>query len=146
MAVPLGAPTRGRTLLRSMSQLLDRVGELDVLVLGDAVLDCWAYGHARRLGREGPVPVVEVDREEESPGGAANLAANAASLGARVRFAGIIGDDRAGDQLLDCLRGRGVDVTLAVRDATRATVTKHRVACDGAVTARFDRNAGGDWS
>ncbi len=139
------APSRTR-LLHDVSQLLDRVAGMEVLVLGDAVLDVWSYGHARRLGREGAVPLVEVDEEEQSPGGAANLAANAAALGAQVRFAGIVGRDQTGEALLEGLRSRGVDVALTVQDRTRSTVSKHRVVCDGTVTARLDRNARGRWS
>ena len=134
------------TLLQTASGLFDRLGALEVLVIGDAALDCWSYGRARRLGREGPVPVVEVGGEEQSPGAAANLAANAAALGARVRFAGILGEDAAADAVLDGLRSHGVDVSLTVRDASRATVTKHRIMCDGTVMARFDRTGEGTWS
>jgi len=133
------------TLLQAASGLLERLGTLDVVVIGDAALDCWSYGQARRLGREGPVPVIEVGGEEQSPGAAANLAANAAALGARVCFAGILGQDPAGDAVLEGLRARGVDVTLTVRDAARPTVTKHRILCDGTVTARFDRTGDGTW-
>ncbi|MFL6177699.1 MAG: D-glycero-beta-D-manno-heptose 1-phosphate adenylyltransferase [Ornithinibacter sp.] len=133
-------------LLHAASTLLERLPALDVLVIGDAALDCWSYGRAQRLGREGPVPVVEVDREEQSPGAAANLAANAATLGARVSFAGILGEDPAGSAVLEALGARGVDTSLTVRDATRATVSKNRIVCDGVVAARVDRSGGGSWS
>src|SRR3954471_16940877 len=60
------APLRAG-LLHDVSQLFERARSMEVLVLGDAVLDVWSYGYVRRLGREGPVPVVEVDVEDESP-------------------------------------------------------------------------------
>ena len=63
------------------SRIADRAPR--VLVLGDALLDGWLSGPARRLGRDGPVPVVELAESRSACGGAANTAANLAALGAR---------------------------------------------------------------
>ena len=61
-----------------------------VLVLGDALLDGWLSGPARRLGRDGPVPVVELAESRSACGGAANTAANLAALGAQVDLLAVL--------------------------------------------------------
>src|SRR5687767_3093994 len=91
------------------ADLMDRFASLRVLVVGDAILDSYMEGRAERISREAPVPIVAVDRSMDAPGGAANVAANAASLGATVSFVSVIGDDREGDRLCTLLREHGVD-------------------------------------
>ncbi|MGI9322259.1 MAG: bifunctional heptose 7-phosphate kinase/heptose 1-phosphate adenyltransferase, partial [Pseudomonadales bacterium] len=54
-----------------------------VLVVGDAMLDRYWHGDARRVSAEAPIPVLDVGRIEDRPGGAANVALNVASLGAQ---------------------------------------------------------------
>jgi rfaE bifunctional protein nucleotidyltransferase chain/domain/rfaE bifunctional protein kinase chain/domain len=116
------------------------IGEREprVLVVGDAILDTWLSGGARRVSREAPVPVVEVTDRHPVPGGAANAAAGLAALGARVRMLAVVGDDADGAELRDELERGGVDVSgVTTRDG--ATVSKQRVRCDGTVLARWDR-------
>ncbi|GAB3271515.1 bifunctional D-glycero-beta-D-manno-heptose-7-phosphate kinase/D-glycero-beta-D-manno-heptose 1-phosphate adenylyltransferase HldE [Sinomonas notoginsengisoli] len=79
-----------------------------VLVLGDVILDRWCEGEADRLCREGPVPVLDIERTVDAPGGAANTAANLAALGAEVVLIGVAGDDEPGEALSSCLSGAGV--------------------------------------
>ena len=79
-----------------------------VLVLGDALLDSWLTGPARRLGRDAPVPVVELHSRRSAPGGAANVAANLAALGATVELLSVVGADEGGATLLDVVRAHGV--------------------------------------
>ncbi len=131
---------------RTASAVLERFAGLRVLVVGDAVLDVWSYGRVERLTREAPLPVVTIEHEQRVPGAAANVAANAAALGAHVRYAGLLGDDRAGSELRAALDARGVDTSAVVTDPTRSTVAKHRVVSEGQVTARFDHVRGQHWS
>jgi D-beta-D-heptose 7-phosphate kinase / D-beta-D-heptose 1-phosphate adenosyltransferase len=109
-----------------------------VLVLGDALLDCWLTGPARRLGRDAPVPVVELHSRRSAPGGAANVAANLAALGATVELLSVVGADEGGATLLDVARAHGVEVGRVVQDPTRPTPVKHRLATAGQTVARFD--------
>ena len=88
--------------------LLKAAPSVEVLVLGDAVLDGWLSGPTTRLSREAPVPVVDVRSEEYAAGGAANTAVNLAALGARVRFLSVVGDDEDGVLLRRVLREAGV--------------------------------------
>lgn len=125
--------------------LLRRIAGLRVGVLGDAVLDLWHHGEARRLGREAPVPVLEEGARDASPGGAANCAVNTAALGARTRFLGIVGDDAAGQTLRTALVNAGVDAGLVVVDTGSLTPAKHRLMSGADQVGRFD-TPGGRWS
>src|SRR3970040_1039234 len=70
-----------------------------VLVVGDAMLDRYWFGDVGRISPEAPVPVVRVEREEERAGGAANVARNAAALGAQVSLLSVVGADEAGGRV-----------------------------------------------
>jgi rfaE bifunctional protein kinase chain/domain len=97
-----------------------------VLVVGDVMLDRYWYGDASRISPEAPVPVVLWQREEERPGGAANVARNCAALGARTRLLSVVGRDEAGGRLLRLVREAGVAASLH-RDASIRTTQKLRV-------------------
>ncbi len=97
-----------------------------VLVVGDVMLDRYWFGNVARISPEAPVPVVHVTRSEERPGGAANVARNAAALGARVTLLSVVGRDEAGAQLAKLLRRDKVTARLH-RDAAVSTTVKLRV-------------------
>jgi rfaE bifunctional protein kinase chain/domain len=97
-----------------------------VLVVGDVMLDRYWFGDVSRISPEAPVPVVRVERTEERPGGAANVARNAAALGATVGLLSVVGEDEAGSALERLVRAEGVRASLH-RDPTLATTVKLRV-------------------
>jgi D-beta-D-heptose 7-phosphate kinase / D-beta-D-heptose 1-phosphate adenosyltransferase len=124
--------------VESLSSVVERFGHLKLLVVGDAILDVWMSGQASRLCREAPVPVVTLDNRQELPGGAANAALNAASLGAQVTLLSVIGGDQAGTTLRERLGAAGVDANRLVVQPTRATLLKRRVVADGQLLVRLD--------
>src|SRR5262245_11979616 len=87
-----------------MTGLLDRFAGQTVAVIGDVMLDRYWWGGAARLSPEAPVPVIRMERITESPGGAANVAANVAGLGGMARLVGLIGDDDTGRALRGALK------------------------------------------
>ena len=97
-----------------------------VLVVGDVMLDSYWFGDVGRISPEAPVPVVKIDRIEERPGGAANVARNAAALGARVHLLSVIGADEAGMRLKRLLGKERIQTQL-YRDHTIETTIKLRV-------------------
>ncbi|MCE5181899.1 MAG: D-glycero-beta-D-manno-heptose-7-phosphate kinase [Betaproteobacteria bacterium] len=97
-----------------------------VLVVGDIMLDRYWFGEVSRISPEAPVPVVHVGRTEERPGGAANVARNAAALGAKVSLLSVAGSDEAGDSLARLLHNENVNVVLH-RDEGLDTTIKLRV-------------------
>ena len=97
-----------------------------LLVVGDVMLDRYWFGDVGRISPEAPVPVVRIDRIEERPGGAANVARNAAALGATVSLLSVIGPDEAGTRLKRLLGKERIAVRLH-RDRSIATTIKLRV-------------------
>jgi len=97
-----------------------------VLVVGDVMLDRYWYGEVERISPEAPVPVVKVERTEERAGGAANVALNAAALGAKVTLLSVVGSDEAGKSLERLISEQGIATSLH-RDSSLATTVKLRV-------------------
>ncbi len=97
-----------------------------VLVVGDVMLDRYWFGDVARISPEAPVPVVHVKRSEARLGGAANVARNAAALGAHVTLLSVVGRDEAGAQLAALLRQEKVRAQLH-RDKSIDTTVKLRV-------------------
>jgi rfaE bifunctional protein kinase chain/domain len=97
-----------------------------VLVVGDVMLDRYWFGDVSRISPEAPVPVVKVERVEERPGGAANVARNCAALGARVTLLSVVGADEAGAALAKLLAASDIDASLH-EDAGLNTTVKLRV-------------------
>lgn len=97
-----------------------------ILVVGDVMLDRYWFGDVSRISPEAPVPVVKVERQEERLGGAANVARNAAALGARVSLLSVVGDDEAGHRLESLLMDAGIESCLH-RDTNLSTTVKLRV-------------------
>ncbi|MEO8847927.1 MAG: D-glycero-beta-D-manno-heptose-7-phosphate kinase [Casimicrobiaceae bacterium] len=93
---------------------------------GDVMLDRYWFGDVERISPEAPVPIVKVSRNEERPGGAANVARNATALGCATTLLSVIGDDEAGHALERLLRDAEVTTSLH-RDASLATTVKLRV-------------------
>ena len=112
---------------------------MDVVVLGDSVLDVWLSGTCHRLCREGPAPVVEIENHSVAPGAAANTAANLAALGARVQIVTIIGNDDVGASLLHELRCRGVGTDHVVISEGSSTLSKQRILAADRLLLRVDR-------
>ncbi|MBM3373339.1 MAG: D-glycero-beta-D-manno-heptose-7-phosphate kinase [Betaproteobacteria bacterium] len=97
-----------------------------VLVVGDVMLDRYWFGEVSRISPEAPVPIVKVDRIEERPGGAANVARNVSALGAKAALLSVVGRDEAGRCLKQLLQQEKV-VTSLHTDATISTTVKLRV-------------------
>jgi rfaE bifunctional protein kinase chain/domain len=99
-----------------------------VLVVGDVMLDRYWIGEVSRISPEAPVPIVKIEKSktDERPGGAANVARNAAALGASVDLLSVVGADEAGTRLAELLAGQNVRAHLH-RDKSVDTTVKLRV-------------------
>ena len=89
-----------------------------ILVVGDVMLDRY-YGGTDRISPEAPVPVVQVQRITDKPGGAANVALNLAALGNNVTLLGIVGNDSTADDLRTCLKNTGIDLHLLTTESSK---------------------------
>lgn len=121
-----GGGNKDRALSFSSLFPLSSLRKARLLVVGDVMLDRYWYGEVGRISPEAPVPIVKVDRTEERPGGAANVARNAAALGARVSLLSVVGTDEAGTRLKRLLGTDGVAAVLH-RDRSITTTVKLRV-------------------
>ncbi|RUR81795.1 D-glycero-beta-D-manno-heptose 1-phosphate adenylyltransferase [Chlorogloeopsis fritschii PCC 9212] len=121
-----------------LNSLLDAVTNLNIIVIGDAILDCYLEGFSDRLCREAPVPVVTVTNSEYVPGGAANTAVNVRSLGGKVTFISAIGDDGEGSLLCQALSRRSVPSKHLIVQSGRQTLAKQRVMASSQILVRFD--------
>ncbi len=131
MSTPVFDPAR-------LQERIDRFAGRRIVVLGDLMLDHYLWGRCERISPEAPVPVVEIERETSSLGGAGNVAANLAALGARPVLVGVLGDDNRAQQLLDAFTERGVDTRALVRDASRPTTIKTRILAQHQQVVRAD--------
>jgi D-beta-D-heptose 7-phosphate kinase/D-beta-D-heptose 1-phosphate adenosyltransferase len=106
--------------------VLERIRQPKVLVLGDLILDRYTWGNAERISQEAPVIVLQADRSETRPGGAANVANMLAALEATVSCCGVVGDDTAGQELRQLLVAAKIDCDGIVNDTDRPTSLKER--------------------
>jgi rfaE bifunctional protein kinase chain/domain len=125
-------PTKTRALLKKISGLR-------ILVVGDVMLDHYVWGDATRISPEAPVPVVDIQRDSYTAGGAGNVALNIASLGAKCTVAGFIGHDEAGEQLTKILSEKGV--TPLATPGKGKTMVKARVMVQHQQLCRLDRES-----
>lgn len=97
-----------------------------VLVVGDVMLDRYWHGAVDRISPEAPVPVVRIEREEERLGGAANVALNIRTLGARATLLTVVGSDEPAHRLRELLHARDIDTVLR-EDRQLYTIVKLRI-------------------
>ncbi len=109
-----------------MSFPLERIQGVNILVVGDLMLDRYWFGEVDRVSPEAPVPVVRVVRREDRLGGAANVARNICALGAKASLIGIVGQDEAGEQIQYLADEAGINTQL-ITDHTINTTLKMRV-------------------
>jgi len=114
----------------TFAQLLDAFASQRAIVVGDLMLDQYIFGRATRISPEAPVMVVKQERTSAVPGGAANVAHNLAVLAAGVEVVGAIGQDSAGDQLLQAIQAQGVGVRGVIACGDVETTRKTRVVAD----------------
>ena len=120
-----------------MSLTVPDFSNVNVLVVGDLMLDRYWFGPASRISPEAPVPVVKVSGAQSRPGGAANVAVNVSALGAKTVLTGVIGDDASGSTLAHLLTEENIVVD-TVESSDRPTITKLRVLSRNQQLIRLD--------
>ncbi|HXZ04848.1 MAG TPA: bifunctional ADP-heptose synthase [Ktedonobacteraceae bacterium] len=110
-----------------LHSLISSFANKRVLVIGDMVADEYLIGKPTRIAREAPVLILELDEERTIPGGAANVAVNARTLGAEVFLTGVVGNDLPGERLRRAIADLKMHQEGLVTDAHRPTSTKTRI-------------------
>ncbi len=135
---PMSFPTEPRLSGEYLEGLFQKMAARRIVVVGDAMLDIYLSGDAERISPEAPVPVVAVHTRRYALGGAANVAANIAAIGAECRLVAVIGDDARGDSFRgELAQHRLIDNHLVVA-AARPTTSKTRVTARGQQVVRID--------
>ncbi len=118
--------------------LLEGMRHRRIVVVGDAMLDIYLLGDVERISPEAPVPVVNVHDRRYALGGAANVAANVAAIGAEVTLVAAVGDDRRGEQLRTEMATAGIRDDGIVVLPARPTTSKTRVVARNQQLVRID--------
>jgi rfaE bifunctional protein kinase chain/domain len=121
--------------------ILNNFKNKKILVIGDIMLDRYKIGDVDRISPESPVQVVRAKKEENMPGGAANVCSNLASLGATTYVVGIVGKDNSGKKLISCLTKRKINPSLILQDPKRITTQKERIIGMNQQLLRIDYEA-----
>jgi rfaE bifunctional protein kinase chain/domain len=123
--------------------ILRSIAKQRVLVVGDLMLNEYLWGEIARISPEAPVPVMHLHRSERSLGDSANVARNAASLGAGVSAIGVVGADEAGATLLDEFDRAGINRTGVLTDPSRTTTRNCRLMSEehNRQVFRFDQES-----
>ncbi len=108
-----------------------------ILVVGDVMLDRYWFGDVNRISPEAPVPIAKINKIEDRPGGAANVARNIASLGGDVTLLSVVGTDEPALVLQNLLNEENVD-TIFKQDPTISTIVKLRVLAKHQQLLRID--------
>ena len=119
-------------------EIISRFKDINILVVGDLILDKYLWGDVERISPEAPVPVVDVKKETVNLGGACNVAWNISALEGNVYIAGVIGKDENGKILEFLLKEKNINPIL-IKDSSRPTTEKTRIIAVSQQLMRIDR-------
>jgi D-glycero-beta-D-manno-heptose-7-phosphate kinase len=128
----------------ALEALIGRFAGRRIAVLGDCMVDRYLWGHVERISPEAPVPIVEIERETFTLGGAGNVAANLHALGAEPLLFAVAGDDADGAMLRTALEQRGISTAHLTSDRSRPTTVKTRIIAHSQQVVRADRESRAD--
>ncbi|MDP2723248.1 MAG: bifunctional ADP-heptose synthase [Bacteroidales bacterium] len=111
----------------NIDQLFENFSHLNVLVIGDVMVDAYIWGQVDRICPEAPVPIVMVKERENRLGGAANVGLNLKALGANPILCSVIGADQKGNEFKQLVQDAGMSLDGLISDAGRITTTKFRI-------------------
>jgi len=121
-----------------LEKIFSAFSDQKIMVIGDLMLDQYIWGRISRISPEAPVPVVEVESDTIRLGGSANVVCNVQSLGAEVIPVGLIGEDKAGEQLIQLFRERSLPIEGLIADSSRPTTLKTRIIAHNQHVVRMD--------
>lgn len=125
--------------MNSIDSVFKDFSRLNVLIVGDVMLDTYVWGDVSRISPEAPVPVMRIIKEEQRLGGAANVARNVQALGARPLLCTVIGNDENGRKFERMLQKRELVCSGIIRSETRITTVKERLLSGSQHLLRVDR-------
>ncbi len=127
--------------MKSLDEIFDKFSGLKVLIVGDVMIDSYIWGKVERISPEAPVPIISITNKEMRLGGAANVAKNIASLGAKPLLCSVVGDDHDGNSLINLMKSRGMDTMGIIQSRDRITTVKERMLSSSQQLLRIDRES-----
>jgi rfaE bifunctional protein kinase chain/domain len=127
-------------------EIFKSFNNLNVLIIGDVMIDSYLWGKVNRISPEAPVPIVSVAHKEIRLGGAANVALNIQALGANPILCSVIGVDIEGQNFLDLLKKQKLSQKGILKSRDRVTTVKTRVIGNNAQLLRIDEETEDDIS
>lgn len=124
--------------MMSINEIFERFNELNVLIIGDVMIDAYTWGKVERISPEAPVPVVNVSHREIRLGGAGNVVLNVQALGAKAIICSVVGADSYGNSLLNLLTEKGLSTEGIIQSPTRITTVKERIIAGSQQVVRVD--------
>ena len=121
-----------------MTDIFEKFNSLNIMIIGDVMMDSYIWGKVERVSPEAPVPVVKVSKKENRLGGAANVALNVQSLGGMPFICAIIGDDKDGDEFLSLLQSQNLSDQGILKIQDRPTTVKTRIIAHNQQIVRVD--------
>lgn len=123
---------------KKFESVIKKFSEKKIAVVGDVMLDKFIWGKITRVSPESPVPIIDVEKESEHLGGAANVAMNIKSLSSDILLFGIIGNDESGTHFKKILEKNKISTYGIVRD-NRPTTVKTRIIAHNQHITRIDK-------
>jgi D-glycero-beta-D-manno-heptose-7-phosphate kinase len=128
------------------SKLFEEFNHLSIMIIGDVMVDAYLWGKVERISPEAPIPIVALRKRENRMGGAANVAMNIKSMGARPVLCSVIGDDDMGTVFLNLLRKEKIESNGILTSPRRITTTKFRIFGNNTQMLRVDEETENDLS
>ena len=126
------------------NKLFSAFNKLNIMIIGDVMVDSYLWGKVERISPEAPIPIVSLKKRENRMGGAANVAMNILSMGANPILCSVIGVDEKGDQFLDLMKKEKMSDAGIIRSVRRITTTKFRIFGNSYQMLRVDEEVDHD--
>lgn len=110
-----------------------------VLVIGDLMIDQYLWGKCERISPEAPVPVVDIQKESATLGGAGNVINNLQDLDLDVIVLSVVGDDDPADEIREMFVKRNISTDHLIVEKGRKTSKKTRIIATHQQMLRYDR-------
>ncbi len=121
--------------------IFQKFNNLNVVVIGDIMVDSYQWGKVERISPEAPVPICAVTKIENRLGGAGNVALNLKAMGANPILCSVIGEDSNGENLLHLMQQEGMTTDYILQSTDRPTTTKTRIIGNNSQMLRIDNES-----
>lgn len=122
----------------TIKETFEAFNKLNVLIIGDVMIDAYMWGNVSRISPEAPVPIVSVNTKENRLGGAANVALNVKAMGGNPILCSVIGDDEGSKVFIDLLKNIKLNTEGILKSKERITTIKTRVIGNNHQMLRID--------